>query len=138
MTSRYKQLIPVVFVMFGIGLRYVAIWCIYGINSCFAANFFHKIFGEVIIQLYFFSIIILFPTIVLCFVKRLIFNSWLRFAAWWLPLSIILIAITPETSNSWMPLYFVSKDTVTVLMASIFTIISLILIAWKTFAARKA
>ncbi len=83
------------------------------------------------------SITLLFVSFLVTFVSHVVFNSWLRFAAWWIPLSIILIVITPETGNSWMPLYFIGKGTVTVLMASLFTIISLILIAWKTFAVRK-
>lgn len=84
-----------------------------------------------------FSILLVVILSILLFLNKNIFKSWLRFAAWWIPLSIILIVITPETSNSWMPLYFIGKGTVTVLMAGIFSIISLILIAWKTFAARK-
>lgn len=59
--------------------------------------------------------------------------SWLRFALWWLPLSAILIAITPVTNSNWLPMYSIENNTVTVLMASLFTIISLGIIAWKQF-----
>jgi hypothetical protein len=87
--------------------------------------------------LFTYALVTIPASLALIFVKKDVFNAWLRFAAWWLPLSVVLIATTSENSNSWMPIYFISKDLVTQVMASLFTIISLILIAWKTFATRS-
>lgn len=84
-----------------------------------------------------FSILLVIFFSIFLFLKKNIFNSWLRFAAWWVPLSIILIAITPETSNSWMPLYFIGKNTVTIIMAGFFAFVSLLLITLKSFQARN-
>ena len=84
-----------------------------------------------------FSLISFALLLTLSYLKTSINYSWLRFAAWWLPLSAVLIATTPETSNSWMPLYFIGKSTVTMIMASLFTAISLILIVWKQFNLGK-
>lgn len=126
------KLIPVLVVLFGLGLRHVALWCVYGISSCPATNFFHAIFLELINPLYTFSLFFFAPTLCLLFVRKQIFSAWLKFAMWWLPLSAIVIAVTPSTSNSWMPLYFIGKDTVTLIMASLFTIISLVIILLKS------
>lgn len=88
--------------------------------------------------LFIFAVVIFVLAVLLAVFGDRIYISWLRFAAWWIPLSVIFIAVTPSTSNSWMPLFFIGKDTVTIVMAGIFTLISLILIAVKTLAARKA
>ncbi|TSD05092.1 MAG: hypothetical protein Greene07147_804 [Parcubacteria group bacterium Greene0714_7] len=65
------------------------------------------------------------------------FSSWFKFALWWVPFSILVITITPTTSNSWMPLYsFVREDTAW-FMGGVFAVISLGIIVWKTTALRK-
>lgn len=58
---------------------------------------------------------------------------WLKFALFWLPLSILLIAITPTVSNTAMPLYFIGRETLTWVLAILFTLISIILIALSFF-----
>ena len=63
--------------------------------------------------------------------------SWLYFAAWWLPLSAVLIALTPTWSNSWFDLYPLVKEDMALYTASLFTAISLILIVWKQFNLGK-
>lgn len=72
------------------------------------------------------------PSFVIAFFTPKVLESWLKFAAWWLPLSVILIASTPVTQNSWLPLYSPDKETITWFMAGLFAGISLILIAWKS------
>jgi hypothetical protein len=57
----------------------------------------------------------------------------LIFALAWIPLSILLIAITPITSNTGMPLYFIGRETITWIMAGLFTFISLLIIALSFF-----
>lgn len=130
---KYSNYFPLLFVAAGIALRNLAFWCTDILESCSISNFLKIIFSDFIIPTYLFSFVALLPTLVLCFVARGTFKAWLRFAMWWLPLSAILIAITPSTSNSWMPLYFIGKDTVTLVMAGLFSIISLGIIAWKQF-----
>lgn len=58
--------------------------------------------------------------------------SWKKFAFWWLILSVILILATPTSHNTWMPLYSVDREIVTWLMGGLFTLISLLLIGWKS------
>jgi hypothetical protein len=129
--------IPLLVVFFGLILRHMALWCVYEIPYCFATNFFHSIFLGFINPFYTFSIFFLPPALLLLVVGKQAFNSWLRLAMWWLPLSVIVIAITPTSSNAWMPLYFVGKDTTTLIMAGLFTALSLLLILWKQFSHSK-
>lgn len=84
-----------------------------------------------------FSLASLFLLLGLSYLKSPVLYAWLRFAVWGIPISAILIATTPETSNSWMPLYFIGKDSVTLITAILFTLISLTIIAVKSFALRK-
>jgi len=131
------KFIPLVLVFSGLGLRHLALWCVYGLSSCSATNFFHAIFLDFINPLYTFSIFFVVPALGLVFVKQHTFKSWLRFAIWFIPLSIIVIGTTSTSSNSWMPLYFIGKDTVTLVMAGLFTVISLVIIVWRQFDLGK-
>ena len=75
--------------------------------------------------------------IILIFVPRMIFQSWLRLAAWLVPVSLVAIFITPVTSNSWMPLYFVSREEMAWYLGLFFAAASLVLIIWRFFTARR-
>lgn len=65
-----------------------------------------------------------------------VYRAWLRFAYVWVPLSIVLIFLSPQYSTDWM--YPVEKGTVAFLTSALFVIISLILIVWKSVAIRRA
>lgn len=69
------------------------------------------------------------PFSIVIFLKRTVYEQWLRFARWWIPLSVLLVIVTPVGSNSWMPLLSLNKEGVALLMAGLFTSISLVLIA---------
>jgi len=74
----------------------------------------------------------------LIFVRDDIFGRWLRFAQWWVPLSIVLITLAPTSSNVWMPLFpDPTKEGLSWLMGGLFTIASLTLIIRKSRAPRK-
>lgn len=75
-----------------------------------------------------FLLLISFP-----FVRVSTFSSWLKFAFWWLPLSVIAIYIGSSGENGWAPYYKYSQVEVAILMASLFVFISLIIIVWKQF-----
>jgi len=131
------KFIPLVLVFSGLGLRHLALWCVYGLASCPATNFFHAIFLEFINPLYTFSIFFVVPALGLVFVKQHTFKSWLHLATWFIPLSILVIALTPTSSHAWMPLYFVGKDTTTLILAGTFTVVSLLIILCKQFGWGK-
>ena len=85
---------------------------------------------------YILGIAVFLPSLLLLFCKEEIFKSWFRFARWALPLSILLIIVAPTTNGSFTPFYGINKEMVTWLMGGLFTLISLILIVWKSFAHR--
>ncbi len=63
-----------------------------------------------------------------------VYHAWLRFAQWWIPLSILAIFLAPEYSSDWM--FPVEKGTVAFFSSLLFVIISLLIIAWKYLSPR--
>lgn len=55
--------------------------------------------------------------------------SWIRFAAWAVPLSMLAIFMAPEYSTDWM--YRVEKGSVAIATSVIFSLISLGIIVWE-------
>lgn len=89
--------------------------------------------------LYFFTLYALPIAIILIFVSRAIFNSWLKLAAWMLPLALIFVATQPVSwTGIGINFIFISRDDMARYAAIIFTIISLVFIVWKWFATRRA
>jgi len=81
--------------------------------------------------------VVFIPAAVVIFVKKEFFDSWLRLAAWLVPVSLLIIFITPVTSNSWMPLYFVSREEMAWYLGLLLAATSLLLVLWKWFSARR-
>ena len=90
---------------------------------------------EITYPLYFFSLFSLPIVIVLAFVPREIFKSWLKLAAWAIPLAIIFIASTPVIDTSLLPF---SRSDAARLAGGVFSATSLVLIIWKYFSPRRA
>jgi hypothetical protein len=65
-----------------------------------------------------------------------VFRTWLHFAYWWIPLSIILTLITPNGSGGWGIPNLISPEIVALTFSALFTIISLILITLKYLSMR--
>ena len=92
---------------------------------------------EITYPLYFFSLFFLPIAIVLIFVPRHIFISWLKLAAWAIPLSILYIATTPVNSNAWINFFPFYRDDAARLAGEVFAAASLLLILWKYLVARR-
>ncbi len=135
MTSLFKYF-PLLVVALAVVIDRFAVYCL-NASSCPIANFLWLFFFEIIKPAYLFCIVFAVVAVLLIFVRQGVFISWLRFAMWGLPLSAIAVAVTPSTSSNWMPLYFVGKDTVALIAAFLFTIISLGIIGWKQFGSKK-
>lgn len=102
-------------------------------RGCSLFAFSNKIVFSVLQPAGTFALWFLAPAVLLVFVPKRALISWLRLAAWTLPVIIILLAFAPTDSHSWMPLYFISRDDFAKYFGILFAIISLILIGWKTF-----
>lgn len=85
-----------------------------------------------------FALFFLPLAIILIFVPRTVFKSWLRFAVWALPLAFIYIALTPVTSHGFMDFFPFYRDDAARLASEIFSVVSLILIIWKWFSLRRS
>lgn len=63
-----------------------------------------------------------------------LYESWFRFARWWIPLSMLAIFLTPEYSHDWM--YGIEKGMVAFAMSTMFIVVSILIIA-VTYAGLK-
>lgn len=129
------QFVPVTLSIVLIAFSYFGYACAES-KQCFAAPFFWDATFSFLEPLQIYMQIILIPAITIIFIREEIFQSWLRLAAWFIPISLLIIFVTPVTSNSWMPLFFVSREEMAFATGILFTAVSLILIAWKYFSFR--
>ncbi len=68
--------------------------------------------------------------------KEQVFNSWIKFTIWFVPLTIFLTFITPDSSGSFgLPAF--GKGLVAFLLTALFTIISILIILVRSFTSRK-
>ena len=78
------------------------------------------------------------PLLLFCiityFLREEIFLAWRNFAFVWIPLSIIITAITPDASGSFQ---VIDKEFVAIIFSGLFVLISLILVAYKFFSLKK-
>lgn len=127
---KIKQTIPFFLTLFGVALEYVAYWCVYSLGTCYG-SFIHQSFG-VIKPLYLFSLVTLPLAVLLVFVSSSIFKSWLKFAVWWIPLSVLIIAFASSTrgGSGIEILSFTTEDAV-FMMSSLFVMLSVGIIVGK-------
>lgn len=134
MKTKIIQFIPALFVLLGVGSRHFSNWCIDSVSSCYGSGI-HQAYQYFTSPLYFFSLFFLPLAIILAFVPRATFNSWLKFAAWTVPLLVIFIATQPVSPSSFLS---TDRDDAARLAGQVFALISLLLIIWKYFAFRRS
>ncbi len=59
------------------------------------------------------------------------FKTLVRFAKWWIPLSILVIMYAPESSNSYLPFLELTKKSASTVLGILFSIIGLVIISRK-------
>src|SRR3989344_6174520 len=101
MKTKIIQIVPAIFAFLAVGLRYFSNWCIDSIPSCYG-TWLHSITFIITRPLYFYALSLLPITIILAFVPRTIFQSWLRLAAWLLPGSLPALLFHPRPSTTWV------------------------------------
>ncbi|MFA5745021.1 MAG: hypothetical protein WC887_02300 [Candidatus Paceibacterota bacterium] len=136
MKKKLIQFIPALLALMTVGFRYFSNWCIFTTGVCYGTTISH-ISLTITKPLYNFSLYLLPILIILVFIPRHIFNSWLKFVTWSIPLAIIFIAFTPVSFTGlgidFFPFY---RDDAARLAGEVFSGISLILIIWKFIASR--
>ncbi len=89
-------------------------------------NFFDQEIGE---PLYRFSLFAALPfSLILILRSPAKLHSWVRFSAWSIPLAFFLIAISPSTNGTWLPLLSVTKESMTLITGGLFTVTSILII----------
>jgi len=85
-----------------------------------------------------FSAPVFLSSLILLFRPEQIFLSWRRFAYWWIPLSVFFIALSPGQERAGLGSYGmgVNRESISWVFAVLFLLISLILIAVKSFQLR--
>ena len=139
MKTKLIQSVPAVFALLAVGFQYFSQWCILKSPSCYG-TWIHHIYDGITSPAYFFALYLLPLTLILIFVPKIVFQSWLKLAVWVVvPLSFFFIATQPV---NWMGIginpFFISRDDMARYTAEVSTILSLILIAWKYYASRRA
>ena len=59
-----------------------------------------------------------------------VYQAWFRFARWWIPLSVILILITPSESGTWAVPSLLDKGMTAFLFSALFALISPLIIIY--------
>jgi len=124
MNKKITQFIPALIALLAIGFRYFSQWCIGEGHVCFR-TILDITYLNAIYPIFCFILFFLPIAIIVAFIPRRLFNSWLKFAVWALPLAFIFIAMTPVWDSSFLP--FVRDDAAR-LSGQVFSVISLILI----------
>lgn len=134
MKTKIIQFIPAIVALVAIGFRYFTLWCVDSVSSCYG-TLIHQIALSFTKPLYFYFLYFLPVAIVLVFIPRIVFNSWLKFAAWAIPLSIIYVAVTPVVDNSLIPF---NRDDAARLAGGVFAAASLLLVLWRALRSARA
>lgn len=133
MKTKIAQSIPAILALLAIGFRYFSNWCIDSISSCYG-SWFHQIYQYFTSSLYLFALYFLPIAIILTFVPREIFKSWLKLAVWALPLLLILVATQPINAAHILS---TNRDDAARLAGIVFSVVSLAIILYKYFSLRR-
>lgn len=83
-----------------------------------------------------FAIPIFFVSILTYRMREEIFHSWLRFAYWWIPISVLIIFTTPTTDHSWA-IGGPTRETMSFVMSGLFLAVSLLIVGIKSLTLRN-
>jgi len=103
-----------------------------GLGAAFLIDYLHRNFGisrevykSIAEPLFDFSLAFLFSSFFLFFVSDHIFRAWRNFAFVWIPISIIWITATPETTGM---LQVINKESVGIISSGLFVLIGLVVV----------
>jgi len=78
-------------------------------------------------------------SIITYFLREEVFRAWLRFAYWWIPVSLVFIYLAGGWSGGGFGIPAVlDQEFVSLILSGLFVLISLLLIAYKYFASRRS
>lgn len=68
------------------------------------------------------------------YIKEETFYAWVRFAKWWIPLSVLVTLVSPVETGGWISLPI--KGLIALTSSVLLVVVSLILIAYKSYKLR--
>ncbi|OGG61575.1 hypothetical protein A3I46_03515 [Candidatus Kaiserbacteria bacterium RIFCSPLOWO2_02_FULL_54_13] len=96
-------------------------------------------FKSVAEPLFVIALSLLFVSFFLFLVREGVFRAWLRFAYWWIPVSLVFIYLAGGWSGGGFGIPNVlDQEFVAVIFSGLFAIISLLIIVWKYFSTRRS
>ena len=97
-------------------------------RSCDFYDFLTLYVGSLINPVLLYSLYSIPLGIGLLFARESGFKSLIAFARWWLPLSFVVIFFAPESSNSYLPFFELTKESASTVLGVIFSIVGLIIV----------
>ena len=82
------------------------------------------------------AISIIIVSTLLFFVKEQVLSLWLKFAYFWLPLTLLFVLVSPPGGGGFLP-PMATRETNSLLLAKIFVVLSVAIIAYKSYKLRK-
>lgn len=82
-------------------------------------------------SIFWLTVPVFITSIITLFLNENVFNVWRRFTNYFLVVAVVIVLITP-TSTHGLDFFPIIKETVTIALASIYSIISLIIILYKS------
>ena len=132
----YKQALPLLFLIIATGIGYFGSRC--GIYSqCALAPVFHQFTFTILEPLWIFCALITPVAVLVIFLSSKNFQSTIYWLVSFLLISILIILDTPTYINSMHSFYSPNRAQMAQFVGIAFTIISFVLIAWKSFSAPR-
>lgn len=111
-----------------------------GSSYCYSSEMCHGVLKEMQFWNLVSYLVSSFPILLLSLVtykmRDELFSAWIGFAIWWLPFSIFVTAIAPESKEGFISVPI--KLPLALFCAGMSLAVSLGLVTWKWFALRKA
>lgn len=95
-------------------------------------------FEGIMLGIFFFASAIFVFSIILIFFRDEVFRSWFRFTKYFIPIALVLILISPNSSGGFLVGFGgPDKEETTYWMTLIFSLVSIILITVKYFRRKR-
>lgn len=93
-------------------------------------------YKNIFLALFIFPVSFLF-SLITYFLSESVFRAWVNFAKWWVPLQILLVALTPETSGGYF-VVILDKQFAAIILSGLFAVISLLTVLISWFRSRTS
>lgn len=125
--SKLIQVVPVLLLGIITALAHFGSVCGF-YKTCFVGSYISGLVSSVLDPVTIFGLYSLPGMMILPFASKKVFSVWLKFAAFWIALTIFLVATAPEAMNAWFYIFDTTKSSTAGFMGGAFTLITLALL----------